>query len=811
MSSPQGGSEQGGSGSASGRRSITPAARFANLETAHRIITGSTRSGITPHEYLPDPSVHEDDDDAAGDGDHDSTGLEERQQQEQEWFDDTYLALLAGDEPPSGEEIPISAGETDCEERNTAQHAFQSPNDNSQDTVGHIFDQYAPSETHETVTSSGFNPALASVNASASNRSASIYRAAPEQIRREGASGRLGFREQRQVSDDETLSENFNVGRQGAQMRAISDNDGPSLPLPVDPPPHLAQGDNPAFPDPSVSSVTNSQALLQGGLSSPPIRRTYQPSQRANRYNIPSIPPPVPRRSSRREQPRSHTLAGDPRFAALFGTDRRPRPRYNIDDDSQWAGPGPAVIFGVMEYFPEARSRLTSNPQGSLLTVAREGVSASTSRSASAVPESSGSSSRDPFMYDGMFLAPEQERIVTSRLRTMTENATVFSQSPVNSPDRVGDVQDVPLNGTATTPSRAPAPRHRQPSLTSEGDRRLIISDARQRDRSMALGRCNCELPHYRCRLCREEDRFQDERRSQENEGRRQQDIGPYPPSPSYRMVNRGVRVAGEAAREPTFYIQNSEELYSSTERIIARPAHQAGTSPPMPTRALQRSDFTTFRPEPRVHRINGRDGNSFDVPGHGQLRHRRPTLDSYQSQPARLLGQSGSSRSRYEFRDSVYDGPEYAAQQQPSRQPRRTENWRSLTNPHNQTITSQSTEFDRRATNDDITNMERRNDTMSSAYSNDPDSPTMFGQFTFPLLPLDEARRRQAEARSRGDVDQTFLSTSTATRRNPITSSAGTTNTTHSGRFSAFVAQAAGRAQQRAASLLPGRRRNHR
>jgi hypothetical protein len=288
--------------------------------------------------------------------------------------------------------------------------------------------------------------------------------------------------------------------------------------------------------------------------------------------------------------------------------------------------------------------------------------------------------------------------------------------------------------------------------------------------------------------------------------------------------------MAGNLAGEATFYIGDSPELYSSTERITSHPAQPAITSPSRAPRTLQRSDFSTFQPVHRTHRVNGRDNGSLDH----QVRPRRPTMSSYQSQPARLLGQSGRNRSRYEFRDSVGDAAELQQQQQQQQRqrPRRTENWRSLTHQHDQTVTSVTTDFDRRANNNDIAGIERRNRTMwspSPYSSNDPvSSPPLPSpaqqqeqqeqhqwQFAFPLLPLDEARRRQAEARSRGEEDQTFLSSSTVRPSLAFASSSrpasSTASTRYSGAWTAFIVQAERaqlRAQQRAASLLAGGRR---
>lgn len=82
---------------------------------------------------------------------------------------------------PSGEEIPVSAGE-------------------------------------ETVESSGFNQALL-MGSMSSNRSASMYRAAPDLIRHMGAVGRVGFREYG-CSECETMHESPKAGQLRAQVGA---------------------------------------------------------------------------------------------------------------------------------------------------------------------------------------------------------------------------------------------------------------------------------------------------------------------------------------------------------------------------------------------------------------------------------------------------------------------------------------------------------------------------------------------------------------------------------------------------------------
>jgi hypothetical protein len=51
-----------------------------------------------------------------------------------------------------------------------------------------------------------------------SNRSASIYRAAPEELRRDGDAGRLGFHEQPQSSGSERLYGELNLKRMAAQI-----------------------------------------------------------------------------------------------------------------------------------------------------------------------------------------------------------------------------------------------------------------------------------------------------------------------------------------------------------------------------------------------------------------------------------------------------------------------------------------------------------------------------------------------------------------------------------------------------------------
>lgn len=269
-------------------------------------------------------------------------------------------------------------------------------------------------------------------------------------------------------------------------------------------------------------------------------------------------------------------------------------------------------------------------------------------------------------------------------------------------------------------------------------------------------------------------------------------------------MDSRGVRVAGQDSEDPTFYIGNSPEGYSSTERIIAVSDQHAVTgSPTRQTRALQRSDFSTFRPVQRNHRVNGRDENPLGIINVDQPRQRRPTLETYQTAPAAYLGSVARNRGRFEFRDSIGDAPEQAGH---------ADNWHGLPTDPDMTATAQSIEPDHRANNQDINETDRRNPAVSSPYSTDP-TPSTFGQFSFALLPLDEARRRQAEARSRGEMDQTFISASTVTRRTRNSSVlASSSNLMARGRrpFSSLLAQAE-RAQQRASDFIQGSRQRRR
>jgi hypothetical protein len=95
---------------------------------------------------------------------------------------------------------------------------------------------------------------------------------------------------------------------------------------------------------------------------------------------------------------------------------------------------------------------------------------------------------------------------------------------------------------------------------------------------------------------------------------------------------------------------------------------------------------------------------------------------------------------------------------------------------------------MDQRATNQDI----RAHET---PYAINPNSPT---QFPFSLLPLDEARRRQAEDRARGAIDQTFITTSS---RQVSVATTSTHTVTAGGTFSSFLSQAH-------LPRMPGRRR---
>ncbi|OIW25896.1 hypothetical protein CONLIGDRAFT_635676, partial [Coniochaeta ligniaria NRRL 30616] len=288
---------------------------------------------------------------------------------------------------------------------------------------------------------------------------------------------------------------------------------------------------------------------------------------------------------------------------------------------------------------------------------------------------------------------------------------------------------------------------------------------ARQEDESLSLRRCHCRFPGYDCRLCIEEDRLR----------------GTYAASPSYRMDQRGIRVAG-GHDQPTFYIGASPEVYSSRERIIAHAAEHAGTSPShRPTRTLQRSDFSTFQPVQRTHRVNGRDENSLNT----------PNLPLAPNEPT-LLGLSGSNRSQYEFRDSVYGAPNQASEAGNGQIAQRSANWRSLTHPQDMAPSSPATTTDdARMTNSDIRALE-------TPYAIDPSSPT---QFPFSLLSLEEARRRQADDRARGAIDQTFITTTSASSRQVSVAGSSNHTVTAGSSFSAFLSQAH-------LPRMPGRRR---
>lgn len=792
MSSPPGGGDQqpGGGPASSGSRSFTPqTTRYADFQAAHRAITGQDSSEIAEHEFLPDPSVFEDD--GLGDSSLDTTAVHEGQLPDPEWFDQAFMDDDADDVPPSGEEIPVSAGKTGDDAHPPAQDSSEVPRDDSHDTVGRIYEQYVQPETNETTSSSGFNPNLAAATTISSHRSASIYRAAPEQTRREGATGRLGFHDQQgSSSGSDTLYDGYSVKEMAARVRALTDSSGPSLPLPNDPPAHPGHVDNVPFGDPSVSSVTNSQALLQGTLSSPPAR-TYQPGHRAARSDFPSNPPPVPRRSSYRNATGGNDRNIDSRFPTLFeeptGT-RRPLfedpletgntsalPSHKVDEDDDWGGPGPAVVHGVVV---QEHSPLRLNPPQPDPTIPSQQVATTTSHDASGAQESSGSSGRDPFHYERLFLAPEQERNNTSRLRTMTGKSTVFSKSPLNSPERPDEFTDVQLDDTREAqagPSRA------RPRGVYEGDQRQFLRMARQEDQSINLRRCQCRFPGYECRWCVEEDRIADERA-------RQRDNGPYAASPSYRMDRHGIQVADDYGHQSAFYIGGSPRGYSSTERIMAHPAEHAVTSPSSrPARVLERSDFPTFQAIQRTHRVNGRDETALHTPSSSLAATRRPIIRPDRA-GTRLLGLSGSNTSRYEFRDSLQDAPGQPAEATNAQNARRSENWRSLTHPQDLTTSSVVATTDRRATNEDIRGQE-------TPYVIDPNSPT---QFPFSLLPLDEARRRQAEDRARGIVDQTFITTSS---RQVSLATSSTQTVAAGGYLSTFLSQAR-------LPRLPGRRR---
>lgn len=133
---------------------------------------------------------------------------------------------------------------------------------------------------------------------------------------------------------------------------------------------------------------------------------------------------------------------------------------------------------------------------------------------------------------------------------------------------------------------------------------------------------------------------------------------------------------------------------------------------------------------------------------------------------------------------------------------------WRALSTHQDGTTTSQSTDLDRRATNWDIEEADGRNRAaVSSPYSTDPSSSTPFSRLPFSLVPRDEFARQQAEMRSRGEMDQTFISASTAPRRTAIPGSSGDTATQGRRTFSSTLRAQAERAQQRTSDLLHGRR----
>ncbi|KAB5578261.1 hypothetical protein GE09DRAFT_1280662 [Coniochaeta sp. 2T2.1] len=755
--SQTGGSQTGGSQACSSTRNITPAARYTNFQSAHRAITGQESSDIAEHEYLPDPSIHEDDDPSdPAPSEDDGSFLPPP-----EWFDQAFIGdeedlFAVGDDEdsdnslptvPTGEEVPVSSGETSTDDHGMVENPEDSHED-SEETVVNPYSHYDQSDVPGT-TSSGFNPALAPASATVSNRSnrsASIYRHDPEQMRRQGTAGRMGHRDNDFESDIETMYDGYNV-----------ESSGPSLPLPTDPPTHPPTTGHLALPDPSVSSVTNSQALLQGTISSPPARTGYGAGRiatlrtggaRGNAPRLPPPPPPLPRRSSQRNNPRRNFDEASAQVRALFSDENRSHSsrRSIFDDENEiLGGPGPAVVHGVVDSSQRNNPSGTDRPQPNCLTVVKEESSNPSSRSASGVPSSEHTSDRDPFAYDRMFLPPEQERTVVTRLRQVTGASTIVSQSPFNSPKRMTDFVDIPLNDPVpmTTPSRGSPSRRRAETTTMLGDREGVHRMARREDDSLAVGRCRCQFPDYECRHCLEIER----NRAQ---ARRERDLGPYAPSPSYRMDRRGIRVAGDTEHNPAFYIGSPGEA-SSTDNILANAAGNAVTSPSTgrPTRALQRSDFSTFAPIPRSHRVNGRNNNSA-------------------SQPGIYLGQTGTNRSQYELRDSFYDvaSPPPAAASAPRRpqQQQQSDNWRSLT--HNEPLTSPVT----------LT-------TLSADESH-------FGQLPFPLLSLEEAQRRQAEARSRGEVDQTFLTATTSSARGSTISSVPS-SIPPTGPFRAFLGSA--------------------
>lgn len=668
------GQPAGGSSPPGPQRSVTPrTARFQNFQAAHRAITGQTSSDIAPDEYLPDPSDFGDEDvrDSLA-----STAVDPAAA-EQAWFDNEIAAQIANDAfiadssdeqiPPYGEEIPVSHDGRDAGDNFAPTQA-----DEEEDSLARIYNAYARAQDQGTVSSSGFNSALGRDAAGASSHAASSYRVNPEEIRQGGAAARLGFRNQQVASSlgSDTLYEGSLMEQLldvRPRPRLSTDTSGPSLPLPHDPPAEALQGDHLVFPDPSVSSVTNSQALLQGGLTSPYVPN-YRPHQRQGRNQFPAIPPPLPRRSSRRQA--SDTRPYQPR--ASF----RRSAVLEDDDDPDLGQPGPAIVRGVLVRDHE------SDPAHSM----------SGSQTPSRPAESSHSSARDPFSLDRLFVPASQERVTTSRLREVTRDPSIFSQSPVNSPDRErGEFENVPLNDP---PGVQAGPSSSRTRRESTDDYQLAMRAGRDQDDSMIVRSCRCRFhAHhlYSCLWCFEEERVEAARQQQEA----------IASSPSYRMDRRGIRVGNQ----PSMLFIDAVRDHPSTERIVYYPAPHAGT-----TGALQRSQFSTFQPQQRTHRVNGRLPPSPTVPSSGRA--------------PRMLGTSASgSRDRYAFRDSLLEESPY--QDAAPRPPRQTPNWRSLTGQDAVTPSAAST------------------------------TPTL----PFQLLPLDEAYRRQAEERASGRLDQTFLS----------------------------------------------------
>lgn len=233
-------------------------------------------------------------------------------------------------------------------------------------------------------------------------------------------------------------------------------------------------------------------------------------------------------------------------------------------------------------------------------------------------------------------------------------------------------------------------------------------------------------------------------------------------------------------------------DAFSSTDKILQHPSSGAAIES-CHLRTLKDTGRPVFLPKPRIHRVNGYPQDSLRIFTNPTVGSSETSARAYLAEKFSAPFRTMSSRkvnnrqnpyenidqpSKYDFRDSAFSM---------NRQKKLSEGFQSMEDDQGgyDEPTKRDTHYsmaDGRPPHSPVPDESFMdgNDNGSVCYQGSgnagPSSPC---QFSFPLIPLQEAARRQAIRRESGEDDQTFVSTIRTQKNSSIVSSRATQKTT--------------------------------